>query len=285
MNGQDAPYSSISGIVIMAAKDEPVLYVAEPFWRDGWSDLGHGFVEWWQAGSELLFPPCCAFCDADFVPAAGEPHLCPSCLSRILRPLGSLCQRCAMQLPEVAGEPVCSGCQQSRLRFDQVLPLGFYRDDLRQVVLQMKAWRGEPLAAAIGKLMVERLDPRPVDVTPDLVVPMPWHWQRHMSRGIDSPASLAWSMHLASDLPSPVSLLSYRRNIKKQGMLSSAERLRNVRGAFRVSTGYAIKGARILLVDDVLTTGATASEAARELKKEGAASVVVAVVARAIGRP
>jgi len=78
-------------------------------------------------------------------------------------------------------------------------------------------------------------------------------------------------------------VLKIRRKVSKQGTLSIRARFRNVRGIFRVSAGYDLAGARVMLIDDVMTTGATASEASRQLRRAGADSVIVTVVARGVG--
>ena len=102
-------------------------------------------------------------------------------------------------------------------------------------------------------------------------------------RGTHPAAVLAEYLAQTIGVPCNRGLLSSRRKTRKQGTLTPSERLRNVRGAFRVSAGYDITDAHLLLVDDIMTTGATVSESARQLKRAQAASVTVAVVARGTG--
>jgi ComF family protein len=109
------------------------------------------------------------------------------------------------------------------------------------------------------------------------------HWMRRLVRGINNPDVLADLLSRHLDAPLATAGLVRRRNTLPQKDLSPRERRLNVRGAFRVRKGYNVKGAHVLLVDDILTTGATASEAARVLKRAGAATVGVAVLARAEG--
>jgi ComF family protein len=117
----------------------------------------------------------------------------------------------------------------------------------------------------------------------DLVVPVPSYWWRRVRRGTNEAAVLSQVVADRLRLPEAGDLLVCRRNMLKQHELNTAERRKNVRGAFRISWGYHVAGAKILLVDDVLTTGATANEIARVLHEAGAASVSVAVVSRALG--
>jgi predicted amidophosphoribosyltransferase len=108
-------------------------------------------------------------------------------------------------------------------------------------------------------------------------------WPQRLWRGANSSETLAIAVARELKLPVASDLLVCRRFLRKQSTLRPDERRRNVRHAFRVSWRYDIKGARLLVVDDVMTTGATAQETARVLRDAGAASVVVAAVARGMG--
>jgi ComF family protein len=117
----------------------------------------------------------------------------------------------------------------------------------------------------------------------DLVVPVPMHWARRFQRGVNSPELMARELARFLGVEVGLRALARRRRTAPQADLSPRQRFRNVRDAFRVRASYDIQGRSVLLVDDILTTGATSSEAARMLKEAGAARVVVAVLARAAG--
>jgi predicted amidophosphoribosyltransferase len=121
------------------------------------------------------------------------------------------------------------------------------------------------------------------ELDPDLVAAVPMHWRRRLLRGTNSPEVLA--RHLARHLriPLAVRMLVRGRNTLPQADLTPGERFQNVLGAFRLGAGYDLRGARVVLVDDILTTGATCSEAAKVFKRAGAAMVVAVVAARAEG--
>lgn len=118
---------------------------------------------------------------------------------------------------------------------------------------------------------------------PDLIAPAPMHWIRRLERGTNPPEVLTETMAQALSVPALIDLLRCRRTTRKQGTLLPDQRRRNVRHAFSVSAGYDITGAHVLLVDDVMTTGATADELSRVLRQAGAGRVSVAVVARGTG--
>jgi len=146
----------------------------------------------------------------------------------------------------------------------------------------MKQPSHDALSAAMGRLLAARREERFAALKIDLVVPIPMYWMRLLRRGTNSPEVL--SRCLGQHLGVPVCrLLSRRRNTLPQADLSPRERFHNVRGAFRVKGRCRLQGRRILLVDDILTTGATCSEAAAVLKEAGAEMVVAAVIARAQG--
>ncbi len=163
------------------------------------------------------------------------------------------------------------------------MALGIYRGALRDAVIRMKRSAAQPLTLSMGFLLSEKLRDRLSDVRPDLLAPVPCHWLKRLMRGINGPDLLVEAMAASLGIPTATDLLRCRRRTRKQGTLLVSERFANVRNAFAVSSGYHIEDAHVLLVDDVLTTGATASEAAKTLRKAGAATVDVAIVARAAG--
>jgi ComF family protein len=161
--------------------------------------------------------------------------------------------------------------------------VGVYRDELQQAVLAMKRVPYEPLTYSLGLLLAAELAVHLADERVDVIVPVPMHWWRRLSRGTFPAQLLAQVIGGVLRRPVESRLLGCRRKVRKQGTLRPHERLRNVRGAFSISAGYAITDANVLLVDDVMTTGATANEAARMLRQAGAHDVFVAVVARGVG--
>lgn len=140
------------------------------------------------------------------------------------------------------------------------------------------------MSDAMGRFLYVVRGDQLASARPTHVVPIPMHWQRRLIRGTNSPDILA--ERLAEGLGVPVMHRALRRcrNTLPQKDLKPHERFQNVRGAFQWASPEQLQGARVLLVDDILTTGATCSEAARVLKKAGGAqAVIVAVLARADG--
>lgn len=259
-----------------------VSKAGQPALRKLWQFVGKEC----QAVSDLLFPPACLYCDGQLTDPATSILLCESCRKELTPTSGPRCQVCGGTVSEFGGEggeEGCGHCRDFRLHFDTVVPLGSYKGQLRSAVLRMKRSQDEPLAAAMAELLWSQTSARLMDWNPDVVVPVPMFWFRRWVRGTNSPEIV--SALLADKLQKPVSLkgLIRNRNTKPQGTLPPGHRFQNVRDAIALSQNFSWNDARVLLVDDILTTGATCSEAARVLKKAGAAAVAVTVVARAHG--
>jgi ComF family protein len=161
--------------------------------------------------------------------------------------------------------------------------LGIYDGELRRVVLRMKRSSGETLAVNMGRLLGQCRAEEIAAIHADIVVPIPMFWTRKLKHGINSAELLAELLAQTVGLPYRRRVLARKRNTVRQMELTPPARFQNLRNAFRLRAGYDLRDSRVLLVDDVLTTGATCSAAAETLKRAGARSVAVAVLARAEG--
>jgi ComF family protein len=232
----------------------------------------------------LILPPHCLQCSDDLVPDA-EISLCDQCIQTIAPELGPCCERCGAVLAAGAvSAKNCRACKDFSLKFDAVYPLGRYEGTLRELVLKTKRLSAEATSLTLGRLLAVRLSGSLAQFRPDAVVPIPMHWVKRLFRGVNSPELLAQLLAAKLGIPVVRSLVRSRYTSPQKDLLPR-QRFRNVRGAFRLRRAdrQRWKDLRVLLVDDILTTGATSSEAARLLKQSGAAAVAVAVVARAVG--
>lgn len=236
------------------------------------------------AALRLLYPPRCVLCHADLADHGNEPLICPGCQKAMVPAEWIACRRCGAPIPgeSATNDRGCIRCRALRFRFDTVVALSGYRGRLREAVLRMKWAAGEPIAEAMGELLCKHRADALLNMLPDVVVPVPLHWRRRWVRKTNSPDILAARVASFLQIPCQVRLLRLNRNIAPQKGLKINERRRNLADAFRVAKGYDIRGARVLLVDDVLTTGATCDAAAKVLKTAGATSVAVVVLARTV---
>jgi len=239
----------------------------------------------WLGVVNLAVPGGCAFCEADIEPEEGKPLFCETCVGLLGPEPWVACRCCGRPCDERRMGSPDDGCPQCRTQvyhFDGVTALGPYRDALRHAVLRMKRRTGDHLARAVGDLVFRRRADQLAALKPDVVVPVPMHWWRHMKRGTNSPEIVAARISRHLGVSFERAMLVRHHRTAPQAELSPTKRFENVRGAFRLRGGYAIKEARVLLVDDIMTTGATCSEASKVLKKAGAAAVFAAVVARTV---
>jgi ComF family protein len=184
-------------------------------------------------------------------------------------------------VPIPAGQR-CGHCRDSRFHFSRTVAIGVHQGALKQAVLGIKQAHRVSLTMAMAELLWSLRGLEIAALAADLVVPIPMHWWRRLRRGVNSPELLAEMIGRHLGRPVAARLLG-RRWTPRQGGLSPHRRRLNLRGVMHVRRGRNLAGLRILLVDDVLTTGATCSEAARVLRKAGAADVFVAVLARGEG--
>jgi ComF family protein len=148
-------------------------------------------------------------------------------------------------------------------------------------VLFIKNAHHEGLAELLGERWARARRAAFAGLAIDAVVPVPLHWWRRVVRGYNQSAAVAYGLAGELGLPYRRWWLRRRRNTPSQKALTAGQRRENVRGAFCVRSGAPLRGKHVLLVDDVMTTGATSNEAARALKRGGAARVTLAVLARA----
>ena len=169
----------------------------------------------------------------------------------------------------------CALCRLGANGFDQVYSFGSYEGSLRRLIHLFKFEGMQPLRKPLGEFLALAL---PRETNFDAIVPMPLHWRRRWERGFNQSELLA--AEIGRRWNAPVRrIVRRKRATAPQAGLTSAQRRLNVRGAFSVKPG-SLKGMRILLVDDVLTTGATASACARALKRAGASHVSFLALAR-----
>jgi len=223
---------------------------------------------------DVIFPPRCAAC-REMLPPVDRPgvigDLCAVC-DATLDPIVEACARCGLP-----GETVeqCATCRADPPAFDGATAAFLYGAAISDLLHHFK-YEDHPELAHPLALQLARLTLPPVDV----VAPVPLHPSRRRSRTYDQALYLARALARLRGWPCAGGLLERTRPTARQVGQHRGARVLNVKGAFRASA--LAKDRQVLLVDDVMTTGATASECARALKAAGARMVHVASVARAV---
>jgi ComF family protein len=225
---------------------------------------------------ELIYPPRCLVCLRP--PRVGRDSFCDDCRAALFTDRHLSCPRCAATVgPYASHDGRCPACRGEALGFDAALRLGTYEGPLQRAILRIKHAAHEGLAEELGHRWAQLQRDRFLSLGAAAVVPVPLHWSRRLWRGYNQSAAVAWGLASELGLPRRARWLWRARATPDQRGLSPTERRLNVRDAFRAAG--VVAGAHVLLVDDVMTTGATASEAARALKRAGAGRVTVATLA------
>ncbi|AWM38524.1 DNA utilization protein GntX [Gemmata obscuriglobus] len=230
----------------------------------------------------LVYPDSCLVCDAEEPPDGALRHgLCSECRRAIVSDPFPACPWCAQTVgPHADISKGCGECRGAGFAFDSAVRLGPYEGKLRDAILRMKLLSGEGLADRLGRVLVEERGTAHALAEIDTVVPVPLHWWRKWTRGYNQSEALAREIASSLGRSYEPRVLRRARFTTQHAQPTRSARLINMRDVFRVRSSARVAGKAVLLVDDVMTTGSTASVAAKALRDAGAERVVVAVLAR-----
>ena len=226
---------------------------------------------------DLVYPRHCPLCGAD-----GPGGLCSGCRDEVGGDRRNRCGGCGQPAGPHVHADAATGCRHCRGRqraFERVERLGLYEGVLREACIQGKAAVAQPLVSALGEWFWECRGDALAGLGVDLVVPVPQHWTRRISVAHNQAETLAGVLGRCLRVPLGRHILRKARRTPDQSSLPAVSRRANLNDAFRVRRRTRLDGLHVLLVDDILTTGTTAHQAARALRQGGAARVSVAVLA------
>lgn len=230
---------------------------------------------------DFLFPPLCHVC-GKFIPQAGRLHICPPCRQRMPSPTSPLCTRCGIPFDGAGAHHPCSSCLRSPPSFRAARAALVHEGPGRDLIHAFKYTGRTHLRRPLGLLAVELLTEFVASGRPDLIVPVPLHVKRLRSRGFNQ--ALLVGELLAEEWRIPLCRQALKRVRWTEPQINLAAELRreNVRNAFSVPDASLVSGRRVLLVDDVFTTGSTVEECSRTLDRAGAEEVLVITLSRAL---
>lgn len=235
---------------------------------------------WIPKSLDLLFPRVCPDC--------GEPsdreqrHWCWTCFQKIeLFPQRGGCERCGQRVEgNVEHSFVCDVCQSHPPRFDRARAAADFSGNVREMILAFKyqsaLWMRQDLCDLLEGAAKAHFQPAVIDA----VIPVPLHTLRHRERSFNQSALLAETLAKRMDRRCDTHSLVRVRETDTQTKLSAVQRQTNMAGAFQVKRPEWVAQRNILLIDDVMTTGATLDECARALKQSGARAVWALTIAR-----
>ena len=253
----------------------------KPASRPALSDRLDWLVDW-------LYPPRCRGCGGRIYGRDAE-YFCTGCWSEIRIVSHPLCTICGRPFPAASGDDhLCGICLARTPQFARARAWACYpREEvsehpLRRVVQKFKYGRRVSLGKPLGRLMAQGCQEFLSECAVDVIIPVPLHPKRLRWRGFNQSVLLARQLSRVLDVPMDPFVLCRSKETPPQTQLTEEERRRNVRRAFSLNPHKSVKGRRVLLVDDVYTSGATVNECSRSLKQAGAKEVYVLTLARAV---
>ncbi len=239
-----------------------------------------------DAVASVLFPAPCRVCREPLTTASRVP-VCAECLASLRRIVPPVCGACGRPFPPVmatSSSPVCHGCLHRVYRFDLARSFAYYDEKMVRLLMLLKYEPATPLANWFAARLEEVVRGEPQLAEVDWIVPVPLDRTRFRERGYNQAELIARPLARRLARPISTSLLSRLHPRPPRLKLSRRERWETVRGAFEVPAAARVDRSCILLVDDVLTSGATLDACARALRSAGAAAVHAVTVARALPR-
>lgn len=246
----------------------------------------HFVKQFTDAALDLVYPPSCGLCHGSLDHHDSSDHrlLCDECFQKLDLTEDRGCPSCGAKLGPFAPQtPKCVHCRNDRFAFREVVSLGNYQVELKTVCLQCKEVHAHHLMQQFCDFLFQRHQDLFESWKIDCVICVPQHWRKRFWGSYNTSAELAERMGQNLNKPFLRQLLSKKQHTSDQARLLPSHRRENVKNAFGITSGRLIQGRRILLIDDVLTTGSTADACGRVLKKAGADEIFVAVLARGLG--
>jgi ComF family protein len=231
-----------------------------------------------RAALDLLFPAVCPLC-ASRLGAGRRDPVCGDCWTRFARLAPPLCAVCGVPAPSEAAAVACAGCRDARPAFDYARAAASYGGAVREAIHGLKFGGRRSLARPLGDLVGEQCADA-LSERPDALVPVPLARARERERGFNQAALVAERVGERLGLRVRARWLVRLRATAPQSDLTATERRANVADAFAAAP--AVAGRHVVVVDDVITTGATVGECARALRASGARRVGVLAVARVL---
>lgn len=254
--------------------------MTDPVYGRGAANVAPGRPDLLARLLHAVLPAGCLACGEPLVARRSALNLCSACRGRLLALPQPACSVCSRPLTDCAAAPEgfrCAACRAHPPAFERLLALWSYQPPIDAVVLALKFRRLDYLGRQLADEVLSAMQAELPAV--DGVVPVPLHWRRRLMRGYNQAELIAGP--IARQLGAPLlAALAKRRATRPQSRLPRHERMANLRRAFSVVRPERIAGRRLLLIDDVATTGATIDAGASALRAAGAAAVVALVVAR-----
>ena len=228
--------------------------------------------------TDFVFPPFCSHCHQR-TPEGLSGGICQGCWSLVKKWEDGQCQRCGRQMAGV--QSLCEHCQIPDWGCGDIKTIGPFEAPLSDAIHRLKYSNAQSISRQLGRMMADVAEGKEKYKKADMILAVPLHNARKRERGYNQAQLLADQLGKALKIPSRQDIIFRARHTKSQTTLNKEERLRNVEGIFKVKSPEKIKDKTIILIDDVLTTGATIGSCGQSLMEAGAKQVLAMTAAAA----
>ena len=230
--------------------------------------------------SSVLFPEVCYFCGS--LNDTKGSVICSKCRSSVRSVVMPFCEICGLPLTKFdhcSHDLFCGSCMSNAPAYDKARYGVYYEDAVRSAITRFKFHASLFNVRPIAEFLIDAFNRHYADESIDVILPIPIHRKRLIERGFNQVITLSKKLSHSTGIPIERTSLIKKRHTKPQVGLPRSKRILNLKNAFLVSKPERICGKRVLIIDDVSTTGATVSEAAKAVKKAGASYTAVLVLA------
>lgn len=243
---------------------------------------GATWKEWVESALGFIYPNVCQACEKQAA-SAREGYVCAECWKDIQFIVPPFCRRCGLPYEgDITTEFQCGNCHDVELHFDYARAAVAAKSVVREVIHRFKYHQSLWFEPFLSDLLIRQAAPALAGSEWNLLIPVPLHPVKQRERGFNQAQHLARRLSQATGIPADNRLLQRVEPTRTQTQLSRSERAANVFHAFAIRTGQVLARKNVVLVDDVLTTGATTNACARILRRNGAEKVCVWTVARGL---
>lgn len=233
--------------------------------------------KWYRACISFIYPLKCIVCNLSIpLEEINNEFLCSRCLAKIRFIMPPLCQKCG----KPSNSNICFECNtKHNIFFDRAFSIAVYEDVWKELIHLFKYNNNDYLDGFLASFLTKLIYENPFLKESDLIIPVPLYWQDRLKRGYNQTYLLACQISRNTDIPVCVEKLIKYKKTPSQTKLSRRERINNIKGIFKLKNHKILENKKIILIDDVFTTGSTVNECARMLREAKAKCVNVITLA------
>ena len=236
--------------------------------------------KWYRSCLNLVYPLKCFVCNSPISTEESQSEfLCPQCSLKIKFITSPICEKCGRPIAQSSNFKICSECnKKQKIFFDRAFSVAIYEGVWKELIHLFKYSKNDYLDKFLSGFLVELIHKNPFLKETDVIIPVPLYWQDKWRRGYNQTHLLACEVSKTTNISLGINLIKHKK-IPSQTTLSGKERLKNVKKAFKLKNYKILENKKILLIDDVFTTGSTVNECSKVLRGAKVKSINVITLA------